>query len=65
MNRLESMFSRADFSKETDFKSVLRARLFGEIANSHASSLQRLSFDAMEMVNAAGDIDTMNGVDDK
>ena len=65
MNRLESLFSCADFSKETDFKSVLRARLFGESANSHASSLQRLSFDAMEMVNAAGDIDTMNGIDDK
>ena len=55
MKRLEDLFTGADFSKETNFKDVLRTRLFGEGAGSGISAMQRLSYDDMELVNAAGE----------
>ena len=51
--------ARADFSMETDFKSVLRKRLFESGANKKSGILQfqRLSDMELDMVSAAGDMD--------
>ena len=49
--------ARADFSSETDFKDVLRKRLFESGANKKAGILQfqRLSDRELNMVSAAGE----------
>ena len=65
MNRLERLFFTSDFSKETNFKDILRTRLFGEAVNVHPSTLQRLSFEDMELVNAAGDVVADPGMHDE
>ena len=55
------MIVRADFSKETDFKDVLRKRLFAAGANKQSEILQfqRLSDAELNMVSAAGDRDLL------
>ena len=51
------MIARADFSSETDFKNVLRKKLFESGSNKKAGILQfqRLSDMELDMVSAAGD----------
>ena len=53
--------ARADFSMETDFKSVLRKRLF----ESGANKFQRLSDMELNMVSAAGDMDFLRQQEQK
>ena len=59
--------SRADFSMETDFKSVLRKRLFESGANKKSGILQfqRLSDMELNMVSAAGDMDLLRQQEQK
>ncbi len=52
-NNLIDMVIRADFSEETDFKDVLRKRLFEK--KSGILQFQRLSDDELDIVSAAGD----------
>ena len=54
---LTDMIVRADFSSETDFKEVLRTRLFKNKPNQKSGILQfqRLSEAELDMVAAAGD----------
>lgn len=56
-HNLIDMITRADFSTETNFKDVLRKRLFESSSNKKSSVLQfqRLSDDELGMVSAAGD----------
>ena len=51
------MIVRADFSSETNFKDVLRKRLFESASNKKSGILQfqRLSDAELDMVSAAGD----------
>lgn len=53
------LIARADFSTETNYKDVLRKRLFGSASNEKAGILQfqRLSDKELVMVSAAGDMD--------
>ncbi len=53
------LIARADFSTETNYKDVLRKRLFGSASNKKAGILQfqRLSDKELVMVSAAGDMD--------
>ena len=59
--------ARADFSMETDFKSVLRKRLFESGANKKSGilQLQRLSDMELDMVSAAGDMDLLRQQEQK
>ena len=59
--------ARADFSMETDFKSVLRKRLFESGANKKSGILQfqRLSDMELNMVSAAGDMDFLRQQEQK
>ena len=62
--------ARADFSMETDFKSVLRKRLFESGANkankkSGILQFQRLSDMELDMVSAAGDMDFLRQQEQK
>ena len=59
--------ARADFSMETDFKSVLRKRLFESGANKKSGILQfqRLSDMELDMVSAAGDMDFLRQQEQK
>ena len=59
--------ARADFSMETDFKSVLRKRLFESGANKKSGVLQfqRLSDMELNMVSAAGDMDFLRQQEQK
>ena len=59
--------ARADFSMETDFKSVLRKRLFESNANKKSGILQfqRLSDMELNMVSAAGDMDLLRQQEQK
>ena len=59
--------ARADFSSETDFKSVLRKRLFESSANKKSGILQfqRLSDMELDMVSAAGDMDFLRQQEQK
>ena len=66
--------ARADFSMETDFKSVLRKRLFESGANKFESGankksgilqFQRLSDMELDMVSAAGDMDFLRQQEQK
>jgi hypothetical protein len=59
--------ARADFSMETDFKSVLRKRLFESGANKKSGILQfqRLSDMELNMVSAAGDKDFLRQQEQK
>lgn len=52
-NNLIDMVIRADFSTETNFKDVLRKRLFEK--KSGILQFQRLSDDELDIVSAAGD----------
>ena len=58
---------RADFSSETDFKNVLRKRLFESNANKKSGILQfqRLSDMELNMVSAAGDMDLLRQQEQK
>ena len=56
--------ARADFSMETDFKSVLRKRLFESGANK-ILQFQRLSDMELDMVSAAGDMDFLRQQEQK
>lgn len=60
-HNLIDMITRADFSTETNFKDVLRKRLFESSSNKKSSVLQfqRLSDDELGMVSAAGDVDLL------
>ena len=64
---LLDMIARADFSSETDFKNVLRKRLFESNANKKAGILQfqRLSDMELNMVSAAGDMDLLRQQEQK
>ena len=64
---LLDMIARADFSSETDFKSVLRKRLFESSANKKSGILQfqRLSDMELNMVSAAGDMDLLRQQEQK
>ena len=64
---LLDMIARADFSSETDFKSVLRKRLFESGANKKSGILQfqRLSDMELNMVSAAGDMDYLRQQEQK
>ena len=52
---------RADFSSETNFKDVLRKRLFESASNKKSGILQfqRLSDMELDMVSAAGDMNLL------
>lgn len=56
-HNLIDMITRADFSSETNFKDVLRKKLFENSANKKSGILQfqRLSDEELDFVNAAGD----------
>ncbi len=56
-NHFTDLIVRADFSSETDFKDVLRTRLFKNKENKKSGVLQfqRLSDMDLDMVSAAGD----------
>ena len=60
-HNLIDMITRADFSTETNFKDVLRKRLFesSSIKKSTVLQFQRLSDDELGMVSAAGDVDLL------
>ncbi len=60
-HNLIDMITRADFSTETNFKDVLRKRLFESSSNKKSTVLQfqRLSDDELGMVSAAGDVDLL------
>ena len=64
---LLSKIARADFSSETDFKNVLRKRLFESNANKKSGILQfqRLSDMELNMVSAAGDMDFLRQQEQK
>jgi len=64
---LLNKIARADFSSETDFKSVLRKRLFESSANKKSGILQfqRLSDMELNMVSAAGDMDYLRQQEQK
>lgn len=64
---LLNKIARADFSSETDFKSVLRKRLFESSANKKSGILQfqRLSDMELNMVSAAGDMDFLRQQEQK
>ena len=64
---LLDMIARADFSSETDFKNVLRKRLFESNANKKSGILQfqRLSDMELNMVSAAGDMDYLRQQEQK
>ena len=64
---LLDMIARADFSSETDFKNVLRKRLFESNANKKSGILQfqRLSDMELNMVSAAGDMDFLRQQEQK
>ena len=59
--------SRAFSERETDFKSVLRKRLFESGANKKSGILQfqRLSDMELDMVSAAGDMDFLRQQEQK
>ena len=56
-HNLIDMITRADFSSETNFKEVLRKKLFESSSNKKSGVLQfqRLSDEELDFVNAAGD----------
>ena len=56
-HNLIDMITRADFSSETNFKDVLRNKLFESSSNKKSGVLQfqRLSDEELDFVNAAGD----------
>ena len=58
---------RADFSSETNFKDVLRKRLFESASNKKSGILQfqRLSDMELDMVSAAGDMDLLRQQEEK
>ena len=64
---LLDMIARADFSSETDFKNVLRKRLFESNANKKSGILQfqRLSDMELNMVSAAGAMDLLRQQEQK
>ena len=64
---LLNKIARADFSSETDFKNVLRKRLFESNANKKSGILQfqRLSDMELNMVSAAGDMDLLRQQEQK
>ena len=60
-HNLIDIITRADFSTETNFKDVLRKRLFESSSNKKSAVLQfqRLSDDELGMVSAAGDVNLL------
>ena len=55
------MITRSDFSAETDFKNILRKKLFKKESEMEPEVLrfQRLGEDLLDMVSAAGDADLL------
>jgi len=66
-NNLINMITRADFSTETNFKDVLRKKLFESSSNKQSGILQfqRLSDSELNMVSAAGDANFLRQQDQK
>ena len=69
-SRKENIFdkiARADFSSETNFKDVLRKRLFENSSNKKSGILQfqRLSDMELDMVSAAGDMNLLRQQEEK
>lgn len=60
-HNLIDIITRADFSTETNFKDVLRKRLFESSSNKKSAVLQfqQLSDDELGMVSAAGDVNLL------
>ena len=60
MNMID-MITKSDFSAETDFKNILRKRLFKTESekNPEVSRFQSLGEDLLDMVSAAGDADLL------
>ena len=60
-HNLIDIITRADFSTETNFKDVLRKRLFESSSNKKSAVLQfqRLSDNELGMVSAAGDVNLL------
>ena len=74
MSSILDKLNQADFSKETDFKNELYARLFGQKARTGsgqnkvlggATKFRTLSFEELEMVNAAGEIHAQQAAKEK
>lgn len=61
------MIVRADFSSETNFKDVLRKRLFESASNKKSGVLQfqRLSDLELDLVSAAGDMNLLRQQEEK
>ena len=66
-NNLINMITRADFSTETNFKDVLRKKLFASASNKQSGILQfqRLTDSELNMVSAAGDANFLRQQDQK
>ena len=66
-HNLIDMITRADFSTETNFKDVLRKKLFESSSNKQSGILQfqRLSDSELNMVSAAGDANFLRQQDQK
>lgn len=63
MRNIAEMIAKADFSAETDFKSVLRKRLFEK--PSGVLRFTRLEDDELDWVSAAGDPDLLRNQETK
>ena len=63
MKNIAEMIAKADFSAETDFKNVLRKKLFGK--PSGVLRFQRLEDAELDWVSAAGDPDLLRKQDSK
>ena len=64
MTDLEKLFSKTDFSKETNFKETLRGRLFFGGGVIKGSFGKELSDDELGFVNAAGTGTVVPGAED-
>ena len=66
-HNLIDLVTRADFSTETNFKDVLRKKLFESSSNKKSGILQfqRLSDAELDMVSAAGDMDFLRQQEQK
>ena len=66
-HNLIDLVTRADFSTETNFKDVLRKKLFESSSNKQSGILQfqRLSDSELNMVSAAGDANFLRQQDQK
>lgn len=60
MEKFEKMLLQADFSKETDLKERLRAKLFGKKSNvitfPTSTQMTEIDLDSLEQLSAAGEL---------